>query len=346
MKYDTTADFAIVELESPFENSFSVEISPEKPKPGDISFAVGNPKDVAWGGVGWAVIFGIAQDTSLNFYAEENFDLFDIQIMGGYSGGGVFNEKGQLQGIISFTTGEKAETSFRPSNRINEGEIFSEDFEILDGPWKSLNNTQVGAVNLDFIKYFLNLHQVNNIINILNIDLPRNKIDNEFNSLSDEQELKLKAVAGPLRKSVISYSIDGGLPNGSGVIISDKIIATNSHVVEGKEYFKITLFDGTEISGSVLDHHPETDLSLILLDESIPSHIDPVPIAESRPVLHDLGFLIGHPGDLWSTKGGWQVSGAVSGYGRAEIDDRGDILMSGGGSSGMSGGPLFNEEES
>ena len=147
VKYDTTADFAIVELESPFENSFSVEISPEKPKPGDIAFAVGNPKDVAWGGVGWAVSFGFAQDTSLNFYAEENFDLFDIQIMGGYSGGGVFNEKGQLQGIISFTTGEKAETSFRPSNRINEGEIFSEDFEILDGPWKSLNNTQVGAVN-------------------------------------------------------------------------------------------------------------------------------------------------------------------------------------------------------
>ena len=342
VKYDTLADFAIVELESPFENSYAVEIAPNKPSAGDAAFAVGNPKDVAWGAVGWAVSFGFARDIEY----EEYFNLFDIQIMGGFSGGGIFNDKGQLQGIISGGNSTGSDQSFRPNNSVNEGTIFSEDFDLYDGPWKSLDRLQVRAVSLKFINDFLTLHQVTNIKNTENINLPENKKDYYFDSLTDEEESYLESIAGPLRKSVVAYSDNGigvgNSPNGSGVLITDRIVATNSHVVEGKEYFKLTLYDGTEISGSVLDHHPETDVSLILLDEPVSSNISPVSFAESRPVLDDLGFLIGHPFDLWNTKGAWQVSGAVSGYGRAEIDDRGDLLIAGGGSSGMSGGPIFN----
>ena len=143
VKYDVDADFAIVELESPFENSYAVEIAPEKPSEGDFAFAVGNPKDVAWGGVGWAVSFGFARDPDIN--NDAHIGMFDIQITNGYSGGGIFNDKGQLQGIISYTTSEFSDGSFRPEN-INRGEFFQEEFKLHDGPWKSLNNHQVGAL--------------------------------------------------------------------------------------------------------------------------------------------------------------------------------------------------------
>ena len=345
VKYDTLADFAIVELESPFQNSYAVELAPNKPSAGDVAFAVGNPKDAAWGGVGWAVSFGFARDPSPNFYDEEDFDLFDIQIMGGFSGGGIFNEKGQLQGIISYTTSHSSDGSFRPNIWVSN-DFFSENFNIHDGPWKSLDTKQVGAIHLDFINQFLALHQVTNIKNTDNIILPENKKDFQFNSLNDQQESYLKSVAGPLRKSVLAFTKNGisqnENPRGTAFVIDDRIAATNSHVVEGKEYFKLSLYDGTEISGSVLDHHAEADLSLILLDDPVPNHIKPVSIAKSRPQLGDIGFLIGHPLDLWNSHGAWQVSGAFSGYAKDEIDDRGDLLMDGYGSGGMSGGPVFN----
>ena len=51
-----------------------------------------------------------------------------------------------------------------------------------------------------------------------------------------------------------------------------------------------------------------------------------ISLAESRPVHGDKGFVIGHPFDLWSQTGAWQVSAASSGYLGDQLDDRGDIL--------------------
>ena len=76
--YDIPADFAIVELESPFENSYSVQIADNDALAGDTAFAIGNPKDTAWGGVGWAVSFGFARD----ILYKEFYKLFDIQVLG------------------------------------------------------------------------------------------------------------------------------------------------------------------------------------------------------------------------------------------------------------------------
>ena len=41
-------------------------------------------------------------------------------------------------------------------------------------------------------------------------------------------------------------------------------------------------------------------------------------------------------------KGAWQVASAIAGYKSDQLDDRGDIVMEGGVSEGMSGGPIFN----
>ena len=60
------------------------------------------------------------------------------------------------------------------------------------------------------------------------------------------------------------------------------------------------------------------DVSLILLDSPITS-IDPVKIANSRPNFGDIGFIIGHPFDLWSERGAWQVSSAVSAINRLKL---------------------------
>ena len=158
--------------------------------------------------------------------------------------------------------------------------------------------------------------------------------------------MEIKSIATPLRKSTAAISVatlsEGNYPNGSAVLITDRIVATNSHVVEGKENPIITLYDLSKISGSVLDHHPEMDVSLILLDEPVSNNINPVSIAETRPVYGDKGFVIGHPFDLWGQAGAWQVASAISGYKTDQLDDRGDILFEGGGQAGMSGGPIFN----
>jgi S1-C subfamily serine protease len=339
--YDLPSDFAIVELESPFDNSFSVKIAEFDSSSGDPVFSIGNPKDTAWGGVGWAVSFGFARDILFELY----FKLFDIQIMGGFSGGGVYNDQGHLVGINSGTTSHMSEGSFRPKMKNFTG-IFDEDFSILDGPWKSLNNFQVTAISLSFIKEFMSSHNINNEVSNLNIDLPENKIDNYFDSLTDEEENEMQSMSKSVRESVVAisvgYSLSSGFyPNGSGVLLTPRIVATNSHVVEGKETFIITLHDGSEINGSVLDHHGEMDVSLILLDSPVTS-IEPVKIASSRSKLGDKGFVIGHPFDLWSQNGGWQVASAISGYKTTQIDDRGDVLLEGGAQSGMSGGPIFN----
>ena len=345
VKYDVDADFAIVELESPFENSYAVELATINPTEGDPAFAIGNPKDVAWGGVGWAVSFGFARDPNLN--NDDHIGMFDIQIMGGYSGGGIFNESGQLQGIISYSTSAYSDGSFRENTEINTGGYFRENFEIIDGPIKELNNHQVGAVNLNYIKKFMSDHDVENIKNLDNIILPQNDKDTYFNTLSDEQENQFKTLASPLRKSVVSISLntlsDSNYPNGTGFFISDRIIATNSHVVEGKENPIITTYDLKEHFGTVLDHHPEGDVSLILLDNPV-SGINPINLAESRPVFGNKGIVIGHPQILWSQAGAWQVLGSSSGYLGDQLDDRGDILFEGGGGSGMSGGPMLNSD--
>ena len=322
-----------------------LELATSNPSEGDPAFAIGNPADVAWGGVGWAVSFGFSRDPNIN--NDDHIGMFDIQIMGGYSGGGIFNDNGQLQGIISYTTSEFNEGSFRDNTNINTEGYFREEFDIIDGPIKVLNNHQVGAVNLDFIKEFMSKHNVENIKNLDDIILPQNDKDTYFNTLSEEQENEFKILASPLRKNVVSLSVntisDNNYPNGSGMFLSDKIILTNSHVVEGKENIIITSYDMKEHFGTVLDHHPEGDVSLILLDDPV-SNINPISIAESRPVFGDKGFLIGHPKNLWSQNGAWQVLASSSGYLGDQLDDRGDILLEGGGGGGMSGGPMFNSK--
>ena len=70
----------------------------------------------------------------------------------------------------------------------------------------------------------------------LDKDLPKNKIDHYFDSITDAEESQIHNISKPYRKSVVAFSVGGSLseglfPNGSGVLLTDRIIATNSHVV-------------------------------------------------------------------------------------------------------------------
>ena len=198
--YDIPAVFAIVELESPFENSYSFEIASTDSSAGEDTFAIGNPKDTTAGGVGWAVSFGFARD----IVYKEFYKLFDIQIMGGFSGGGIFNDDGNLVGIISGGTSEFSEDSFRPQPQ-NRTEIFNEDFEVHDGPWKEINTYQINALSLSFINEFMTKNNVTNEVNQLDKELPKNKIDHYYDSVSDDEESQIHNISKPYRKMLLHF---------------------------------------------------------------------------------------------------------------------------------------------
>ena len=57
--------------------------------------------------------------------------------------------------------------------------------------------------------------------------------------------------------------------SGSGVIVSpDGLVLTNSHVVQSASRAKITLLDGTTVTGRVLGTDADTDLALLRIDEN------------------------------------------------------------------------------
>ena len=66
--FDIAADLAVLELESPFQNSYSVEVASVAAQQDDEIFIVGHPWTTTQGGIGWAVAFGSAY----SLYKEED----------------------------------------------------------------------------------------------------------------------------------------------------------------------------------------------------------------------------------------------------------------------------------
>ena len=111
---------------------------------------------------------------------------------------------------------------------------------------------QVSAISL-VINEFISTHNVTNELYPLDKELPKNKLDHYYDSISDDEESQIHHISKPYRKSVVAFSVntslsDNGFPNGSGLLLSDRIIATNSHVVEGKEGENLMVLCTTEIN--------------------------------------------------------------------------------------------------
>ena len=127
---------------------------------------------------------------------------------------------------------------------------------------------------------------------------------------------------------------------GSGVIISaDGYIITNNHVVEGVKTAKVTLSDGTELTGTVVGTDPKTDLAVIKVksDGALPA----ARLGDSDALeVGDWVMAIGNPFGLDATVTVGVLSGKGRVIGAGPYDDflQTDASIN----PGNSGGPLFN----
>ncbi len=137
-----------------------------------------------------------------------------------------------------------------------------------------------------------------------------------------------------LRGQVVTVLNAGG--SGSGFYISDTLLLTNNHVVEGYSTQKIRFFDGHEIEGRVLATNSRRDVAVIKTESA---GVAGLPLQLQNPKLTAPVFVIGSP--LGQKQEGSITAGIVSAF-RSEKE--GPFIQSDVGvTHGNSGGPMFDE---
>lgn len=329
--YVVEEDFAIVELESPFENSYAVKLADAAPVPGDPVFQVGNPGVVANSGIGWAVSFGFDYDRQ----EEPWIDVFDIPTSGGNSGGGIYNEKGELVGITSVGFPGDKKTPW-----------YNENFQVSNGIEPINNGWLNGSINLAFIKDFLAKHNVENKpVSATESDLPENSPDPQGKSPVDKEDLSsITTLASIDRKSSVLISNLGAESSesdvfrggGSGTLIHDNLILTVMHALDNIEVLSVGYYN-EQVDGSALTYRVSKFGDFGLVKSALPTEMSfpQQEVAVNSLRYEDSAYLIGSPRKYWFSEGGWQVSAAVAINTRAVESGAWD-------SGGASGGSIFN----
>ncbi|ANN75826.1 S1C family serine protease [Bordetella flabilis] len=102
---------------------------------------------------------------------------------------------------------------------------------------------------------------------------------------------------------------------GSGVIVEDRYVLTNYHVVEAADAIEVALADGRESSAQVVGADPETDLAVLKL----PAQIGELPVAslgnDGSLKVGDIVLAIGNPFGVGQTT----TQGIVSALGRSSL---------------------------
>ena len=336
--YTVEEDFAIVELESPFEHNYSVKLADQNAQAGDVVFAVGHPYTVANAGVGWAVSFGerTAIDSG-DYWIDTNI----LQVEGGNSGGGVFNENGELVGIVSVAWYEEAHES-------NATSPYYQDNAVVDGILDVINvHNTTGTIKLEFIKDFLAQHEVVNKPNFaIEANLPENLSDPYQQILTDKQVEIVSTQSSTDKLSNVLVSNKGATSKdsdefksgGSGTIIHDGLVLTVAHALDGRYEASIGFYDGqidTDAKTYAISHFG--DFGLIASDVLESGDYPTQEIAINKPEALDPVYFIGGPRRFYQDLGGWIVS---TGY-KLKTDDTSYVsgLFDGGGNSG---GGIYN----
>jgi len=132
---------------------------------------------------------------------------------------------------------------------------------------------------------------------------------------------------------------------GSGFFISDNLIVTNHHVIEGgvQNEYRITLHDNPwyQYKAKLISFDVQTDIALlkIIIPDQAIYRTKPLKIASTMPNLGESLFAIGHPHGLR-----WTVTrGITSGLNRLINNVWQTLLQTDTAvNPGNSGGPLFN----
>jgi Do/DeqQ family serine protease len=102
---------------------------------------------------------------------------------------------------------------------------------------------------------------------------------------------------------------------GSGVIVEDRYVLTNYHVVEAADAIEVALADGRETSAQVVGADPETDLAVLKL----PPQVGELPVAtlgnDGSLKVGDIVLAIGNPFGVGQTT----TQGIVSALGRSSL---------------------------
>ncbi|ANN65043.1 S1C family serine protease [Bordetella bronchialis] len=102
---------------------------------------------------------------------------------------------------------------------------------------------------------------------------------------------------------------------GSGVIVQDRYVLTNYHVVEAADAIEVALADGRETRAQVVGADPETDLAVL----KMPEDIGAVPVAalgsDGTLKVGDVVLAIGNPFGVGQTT----TQGIVSALGRSSL---------------------------
>ncbi len=134
---------------------------------------------------------------------------------------------------------------------------------------------------------------------------------------------------------------DRGL--GSGVIVSQKTILTNYHVVEGADQITVTTGDQRELDAEVVGTDPKSDLAVLEIKGN-PEGLQPIEFGDSsRLRLGDVVLAIGNPFGVGQTV----TMGIVSAKGRANVGivDYEDFIQTDAAiNPGNSGGALVDME--
>lgn len=148
-------------------------------------------------------------------------------------------------------------------------------------------------------------------------------------------------------KSTSSYSFFGQSQSqteeaaGSGVIISsDGYIITNNHVIEDATSIKVTTYDGTEYTATLVGTDSKTDIAVIKIDAT---NLTAATIGDSSKIaVGDTAIVIGNP---LGTLGGTVTDGIISATSRELVlnNESMELIQTNATiNSGNSGGGMFD----
>ena len=156
---------------------------------------------------------------------------------------------------------------------------------------------------------------------------------------ADQQEETIVRVAREATPTVVSVSRRGG--SGSGIIVrSNGVIVTNAHVVGNAREVEVSLADGRQFDGTVLDRDPSIDIAVVKINAS---NLPTARIGDSdRIVAGQTAVAIGNPLGLERTV----TSGVVSAINRSPRGISLDELIQTDAAinPGNSGGPLLDSQ--